>query len=250
MASCRIMTSNPTVMAEMVFPEKHIAENVIQTFNNQKADGRILHVYMHRTGPFAAPIKNKSEPALFVSDPLPTPAPKELIGNENGAVEGGGGGDNDVDMGEESGYTDSRQAADQDRRERESLRAEVDVQDGRYGFGGRDERSNVESQQSSSTEPKAETRDTRIIDRDITDRRDDGRDRRYDSGAYQRRDGTASYRRDDRFGNYGRGDRPSHYGNQVGGRGYGSEDRYGRMYSDEMMRDRPRGPRGGQRGYR
>ena len=36
MQSCRIITSTPTVMAEMVFAEKHNAESVISTFNNKK----------------------------------------------------------------------------------------------------------------------------------------------------------------------------------------------------------------------
>ena len=34
--SCRIVTASPTVMAEMVFSEKTIAEGVIDTFNNKK----------------------------------------------------------------------------------------------------------------------------------------------------------------------------------------------------------------------
>ena len=36
MQSCRILTSTPTVIAEMVFSEKQNAENVISTFNNKK----------------------------------------------------------------------------------------------------------------------------------------------------------------------------------------------------------------------
>ena len=36
MISCRIMSSNPTVMAEMVFAEKYNAETVISKFNNMK----------------------------------------------------------------------------------------------------------------------------------------------------------------------------------------------------------------------
>lgn len=36
MQSCRIMTSTPTVIAEMVFSEKTNAESVISTFNNKK----------------------------------------------------------------------------------------------------------------------------------------------------------------------------------------------------------------------
>jgi len=36
MQSCRILTSSPTVIAEMVFSEKNNAESVISTFNNKK----------------------------------------------------------------------------------------------------------------------------------------------------------------------------------------------------------------------
>ena len=36
MQSCKILTASPTVMAEMVFGEKHNAESVISTFNNKK----------------------------------------------------------------------------------------------------------------------------------------------------------------------------------------------------------------------
>lgn len=34
--SCRVVVSNPTVMAELVFPTKEGADNVIATFNNKK----------------------------------------------------------------------------------------------------------------------------------------------------------------------------------------------------------------------
>jgi hypothetical protein len=249
MVSCRIMSNNPTVIAEMVFSERHVAETVISTFNNEKADGRILHVFMARSGPSAAgvPHRKKSEPTeLFASDPAPAQAPKELMPEENSAMDGG-----DVEMVEETPYADARQSADQERRERESRRAEPDVQDGRYGFGGRSEHSNNAETQPPSSQPREEPRGNGIADdRDGRSRRDDGRDRRYDNGGYQRRDDAASYRRDDRYPSYGRGDRPSHYGNGVvgGGRGYGQGDRgYGRMYSDDMVRG-PRGPRGGSRG--
>ena len=36
MQSCRILTASPTVIAEMIFSEKHNAESVISTFNNKK----------------------------------------------------------------------------------------------------------------------------------------------------------------------------------------------------------------------
>jgi len=38
MQSCRILTSSPTVIAEMVFSEKNNAESVISTFNNKKVE--------------------------------------------------------------------------------------------------------------------------------------------------------------------------------------------------------------------
>lgn len=41
MQSCRIMSSSPTVMAEMVFAEKHNAEHVISIFNNKK-----VHIHL------------------------------------------------------------------------------------------------------------------------------------------------------------------------------------------------------------
>jgi hypothetical protein len=249
-ASCKIMSNNPTVIAEMVFHEKHVAETIISTFNNQKADGRILHVYMHRSGPSTAGTlhRKKSEPTeLFAPEPTPIPAAKELIPEENGGVDGG----EDVDMTEEAPYADARQSADQDRRERESRRAEPDVQDGRYGFGSRSEHSHTTEPQQTSSQPREDSRGAGITDdRDGRSRRDEARDRRYDNTGYQRGDDAGSYRRDDRYPNFGRGDRPSHYGNGVAGgaRGYGQGDRgYGRMYSDDMMRG-PRGPRGGGRG--
>jgi hypothetical protein len=41
MQSCQILTSSPTVIAEMVFTDKGGAENVIATFNNQKVSTHI-----------------------------------------------------------------------------------------------------------------------------------------------------------------------------------------------------------------
>ncbi|KAI9828036.1 MAG: hypothetical protein M1832_003563 [Thelocarpon impressellum] len=56
--SCKIITAHPTVMAEIVFAEKEGAENVIATFNNQKADGRLLYVYMKPGPPIARPVRS------------------------------------------------------------------------------------------------------------------------------------------------------------------------------------------------
>jgi len=62
MGGCRLLASYPTVIAEMVFLDRTGAENVIATFNNKKADGRLLHVYMTAaTAPVRNPVVAKEE---------------------------------------------------------------------------------------------------------------------------------------------------------------------------------------------
>lgn len=46
--NCRLVAERPKVIAEITFETKEGAENVVETFNNQSADGNILHVY-HKT---------------------------------------------------------------------------------------------------------------------------------------------------------------------------------------------------------
>ncbi|KAF2473261.1 uncharacterized protein BDR25DRAFT_332885 [Lindgomyces ingoldianus] len=46
---CKLISSKPTVMVEMIMDSKDGAENVIATFNNKMADGRQLYVYMKDT---------------------------------------------------------------------------------------------------------------------------------------------------------------------------------------------------------
>ncbi|KAK4123996.1 hypothetical protein N657DRAFT_664076 [Parathielavia appendiculata] len=43
--TCRLVKTHPIVIAEIVFESKEGADNVIATFNNQTADGRVLSVY-------------------------------------------------------------------------------------------------------------------------------------------------------------------------------------------------------------
>ncbi|KAF2712328.1 hypothetical protein K504DRAFT_480023 [Pleomassaria siparia CBS 279.74] len=45
-SSCRLLTASPTVMIEVVFSVREHADKVISIFNNQKADGRLLYVYL------------------------------------------------------------------------------------------------------------------------------------------------------------------------------------------------------------
>ncbi|KAH8767987.1 hypothetical protein BGZ57DRAFT_472192 [Hyaloscypha finlandica] len=47
---CRLIAEQPKVIAELIFDSKEGADNVVDTFNNQNADGNILHVY-HKAGP-------------------------------------------------------------------------------------------------------------------------------------------------------------------------------------------------------
>ncbi|KAL9619283.1 MAG: hypothetical protein Q9204_008312, partial [Flavoplaca sp. TL-2023a] len=58
MQRCRIVSENPVVVAEMVFTEKSRAENVIEAYDNKKADGYLLRLYMkpqhEQTTPSAA----------------------------------------------------------------------------------------------------------------------------------------------------------------------------------------------------
>ncbi|KAI0383147.1 hypothetical protein F5Y04DRAFT_251934 [Hypomontagnella monticulosa] len=49
-SECRLVKTHPIVIAEIVFESKEGADRVIQTFNNQTADGRTLHVYMKPGG--------------------------------------------------------------------------------------------------------------------------------------------------------------------------------------------------------
>lgn len=244
LVTCRILTNNPTVVAEMVFSERYIADKVVETFNNEKADGRILHVY-HKQGVSAPALRRKkSEQAISVPESAPASTSRDLFDTPVNQTD-------DIEMATEAPYNDARELADRDRRNREDRRADPEVQDGRFGFANGQERDRV------SEKPKeplltGNGREQQMEDEPVIQRRDEPRDRGHDSRYSDRRDERGSYRRDDRYVEYRRDDRPSHYGNGVGGRGYRGSDRYGRMYSDDMMRGPPRGSRGGgpRGGYR
>lgn len=230
--TCRILSNNPTVMAEMVFSERYIADRVVETFNNQKADGRILYVYLKQGSPSPALRRKKSEPALTVPETMPTGPSKDLFDATIVPPE-------DVEMATEPSYNDAREVANRDRQNRESGRAEPDVQDGRYGFTNGREQNEVKEKPREVVPPRDEA-DQRMDSESTTQRHAEGRDRRYDNRYSDRTDERSSYRRDDRYGDFRRDDRHPRYGNGAGGRGYGGGDSYGRMYSDDM-RGPPRG---------
>ena len=244
LVSCRIMTSNPTVMAEMVFHERYIADKVVETFNNQKADGRILHVYHKQGTPSPALMDKKSEPAFPVLAPTPAAPSKDLFDTSVSQSD-------DVEMTTDTTYNDAREVADRDRRSREDRRADLEIENGRYGFGNPQERER-ENEKAREALPSRDDAGQRTNDRPITHRRDEARERGYDSRYDDRRDDRGSYRRESRYDEYRRDDRSSYYGNGIGGRGYRGSDSHGRMYSDNMMRGAPRGVRGGgpRGGYR
>ncbi|KZL70845.1 pentatricopeptide repeat protein [Colletotrichum tofieldiae] len=63
MLSCRIIKTSPLIVAEMVFATKEGGDAVIDTFNNQTADGRIIKVYPKPGGYKESLAANGSRPA-------------------------------------------------------------------------------------------------------------------------------------------------------------------------------------------
>ncbi|KAL8715097.1 MAG: hypothetical protein Q9220_001054 [cf. Caloplaca sp. 1 TL-2023] len=121
MQDCRIVSKMPTVMAEMVFSEKARAEDVIATFNNKKADGRLLSVYMKSSNPpKPSKIENRAIP--------PYNAPSEPKAAR-------------IDLTrEEDSYAKDREQSDRNRR-----RADPEFQDGSYGFGVKEDQMEVDN---------------------------------------------------------------------------------------------------------
>ncbi|POS73452.1 hypothetical protein DHEL01_v208154 [Diaporthe helianthi] len=56
-SKCRIIKTHPIVIAEIEFQTKEGADRVIERFNNQLADGRVLHVYAKVGGPPTSPAR-------------------------------------------------------------------------------------------------------------------------------------------------------------------------------------------------
>ncbi|PGH01590.1 hypothetical protein GX51_05155 [Blastomyces parvus] len=100
MLGCRIVSTHPEVTAEMIFEERSGAESVVARFNNQKADGRILHVRIKPGLPPQIPAEtNTGRLRHHRSQPI---------------------------------FDSLREQADRARREQR--RADPQIQDGRYGF--------------------------------------------------------------------------------------------------------------------
>ncbi|SZF03578.1 unnamed protein product [Blumeria hordei] len=119
--SCRLVAERPRVIAEVIFETKEGADNVVETFNNQSADGNILHVY-HKLGPI--PRSMKMPPAA------PSGQPIASLGSRSDLIAGWS--DDSRSYGDSDLYTPRGRSRD---RHREYERDEV--MDGSYGFDDR-----------------------------------------------------------------------------------------------------------------
>jgi len=114
--NCRIISEKPKVIAELVFETKEGADNVVDTFNNQNADGHLLQVY-HKSGALPANLKQAA---------AASPAPRSNTPQGPRA-------DRNTDRSE--GYSDTDRYAPRERsRERRRDYGREDVMDGSYGF--------------------------------------------------------------------------------------------------------------------
>lgn len=245
MLSCRIVSTNPTVVAELVFTERVIADKIISTYDNQKADGRLLHLFLKQHGSVSAPAARPKQ-ADLVSAPGPAASLAHAQPVDDSAME-------DVD--EAPPPQDDRE-----RWSREAPKAEANVPDARQGSNGQ-QTSNAHHDAGGGSGSGSGRRDDdrrdgeRDRDRERERERDRDRDRDHERERerYDRRDdrGAGSYHRNDRPEAYN--SRSSHYGNGVGnapGRGtFGGPSPFprggGRMYTDDMSRGGRRGGFGG-----
>lgn len=130
--NCRLIAERPKVIAELIFETKEGADNVVDTFNNQNADGNILHVY-HKSGPVPASVKlnNTASSSANFSSSTATPRAITPLGPRA---------DTYTDRSDDRpGYGNSDRYAPPRERSRERRRDydRDDVMDGSYGFEDR-----------------------------------------------------------------------------------------------------------------
>lgn len=240
--SCQIVTSRPSVVAEMVFTEKSVADRIVSKFNNLKADGRILKVALSKSGTDAMNSSRRSASDRDRNDHLvattiePVSAMPKVTTT---AIPSGAEGDMDLDDTEipidysaSTPYDHDREAADRDRLNRDRDR------DG-FSSGRRadDERRDVDRPR----EDRDRRRDDRDRDREREPERDRERERDRD------RDRRDFERRESYDGRQQRAPPPA-YGNGLNGPfqrggfgGYGGRGNYGYNRGGYP-------PRGGYRG--
>lgn len=179
LVSCRIVSTRPSVVAEMVLTEKSVADKIIRKFHNLKADGRILKVVLSKSGPDS--LSRRKDLSRGGSAVAQTIEPPEVIDDPaGGAGAGVEGADLDMDDVEittdypaTSSYDHEREAADRDRRDRDRNR---DREDYAAGSGRRDDRRDPDRPRDDRDRDRR--RDDR--DRDRDDERDRDRERERD----------------------------------------------------------------------
>ncbi|KAG9239327.1 hypothetical protein BJ875DRAFT_187505 [Amylocarpus encephaloides] len=117
--NCTLIAERPNVISEIEFETKEGADNVVDTLNNQNADGNILHVY-HKIG---APASNPQRAA-----PATPQGPRADAGNERSD-------ENRSAYNPTDRYASRDTARDSPRDRRRDGRD--DVMDGSYGFDDR-----------------------------------------------------------------------------------------------------------------
>jgi len=163
MQSCRIVSASPTVIAEMTFTDKNGAENVVATFNNQKADGRLLYIYM-KQGPAARTFPSTIDTTATANRPPTEPRAARLDMLRSSRPE---------DSPIVPSYDSSRDHAG-----RSSRRADPEYQDGSYGFEERQGEMEVETdnRQENHYDDRRHGRQDDVQGRNMNQRRDTRRD--------------------------------------------------------------------------
>ena len=253
--SCRLTDTLPSVVAELVFSERGIAERIIRTYDRQRADGRILRLQLQSGTPSRAH-SSTTQPSLVN-------AAKPTIDAQS---------TDDIEMAldttpsqpptQPSRYDNEREARDRDRRDREresSRRVEPDTQEGRLTFDNNNSGSThppsappTDGRNGSRRDDREREREReRERDRERRDDRDRDRMRDREGRGYDERDREREYhRRDDKDQRPYDGGRGGYAGNGMGfngplrgGRGgYGSPRGRGAMHNGWM------GQRGSFRG--
>jgi hypothetical protein len=148
--SCKLLVSSPTVIAELAFDNQESAEEVVNTYNNKKADNRVLYVY-HSDAPSQRRDNQRTSRPLGLAariGSLPVSSDDSM----------------DVDG--------ARPSAQQPYTPPRGPKAQPEVQDGRYGFGNDVYRPRYESRKESGL-----VSDSMISRQDWA--RNDGDNRRY-----------------------------------------------------------------------
>lgn len=149
---CRIVTAKPTVIAEILFKDRANADTVVSKFNNQKADGRQLYVYI-KSGTVASSL------------PKGTPSGPRNDRSDRGRRQQD---DEMMDVDEDRRRYDEQRRHDEERRH-ERRGADVEYQDGRYGFD--DPRGNSDAR---PAQPNRERSDRGLYSDNIGRRRGGG----------------------------------------------------------------------------